>query len=94
MNGTHDNGKYWCPSGMLTLRPARFCNFCRELIAFRLLYRTGIIPGSTQQAFDTWKAMYRGPFFQRFGFTVPAPVPQTLKCETEAEKPVYEACVP
>jgi len=94
MNGTHENGKYWCPAGMLTLRPARFCNFCRELIAFRLLFRTGILTGSTQQAFDAWKAMYRGPFFQRFGFTVPAPVPQTLKCDAEAEKPVFEACVP
>ena len=53
-----------------------------------------MLPGSTQQAFDTWKNTYRSPFFARFGFAVPSPVPQTLKCEAEAEKPVYEACVP
>jgi len=94
MNGTHDNGKYWCAAGELTLRPARFCNFCRELIGFRLLYRTGLLTGSTQQAFETWRTMYRKAFFDRFGFSVPTPVPQTLKCSTEAEKPVYEACVP
>jgi hypothetical protein len=94
MNGTHDNGVAWCPAGELTLRVGRLCNFCRELTAFRLYYRTGLIPGTVQQAFATWKAMYRLPFFSRFGFSVPAPVPQTLRCDGEAEKPVYEACVP
>jgi hypothetical protein len=94
MNGTHDNGKYWCTAGDLTLRVSRLCNFCRELTAFRVLFRTGIIPGSVQQAFATWKAMYRQPFFTRFGFTVPTPVPQTLRCSGEADKPVFEACAP
>jgi hypothetical protein len=94
MNGTHDNGKYWCTAGDLTLRPARLCNFCRELTTFRLLYRTGLIPGNVTTAFNAWKATYRQSFFTRFGFTVPTPVPQTLKCTNEAEKPVFEACVP
>jgi hypothetical protein len=94
MNGTHENGKYWCTAGMLTLRPARFCNFCRELTTFRVLYRTGILTGTVQQAFDTWKAMYRTPFFQRFPVSVPDPVPQTVRCDGEPEKPVYEACMP
>ena len=94
MNGSHENGVYYCGSGTLTLRPARLCNFCRELTTFRLLYRTGILEGSTSEAFATWKGAYRGPFFQRFGFQVPSPVPQTIRCSGEAEKPVYEACVP
>jgi hypothetical protein len=94
MNGTHDNGKYWCTAGDLTLRVSRFCNFCRELTAFRVFYRTGLIPGTATQAFTTWKAMYRQSFFTRFGFSVPAPVPQTLRCSNEADKPVFEACVP
>ena len=94
-NGTHENGNYWCtPGTSLTLRPARFCNFCRELTTYRLLYRTGILAGSNQQAFGVWKAMYRQAFFRRFGFSVPMPVPQTLRCGNEPEKAVYEACVP
>src|SRR4029079_13367939 len=37
MNGTHDNGTVWCQMGdeqytTLTLRPQRFCNFCREMV--------------------------------------------------------------
>jgi hypothetical protein len=94
MNGTHENGKYFCTAGMLTLRPSRLCNFCRELTAFRVFFRSGLLAGSVQQAFGTWKAMYRTPFFQRFGFSVPTPVPQTVRCEGEAERPVYEACMP
>ena len=94
MNGTHENGKYYCASGMLTLRPSRFCNFCRELTAFRVFYRSGILTGSVQQAFAGWRERYRTPFFQRFGFSVPTPVPQTVRCAAEAERPVYEACMP
>jgi len=95
MNGTHDNGTYWCSAGTsLTLRPERFCNFCRELTTFRLFYRTDVLQGTTQAAFDSWKNMYRQPFFARFGFAVPNPVPQTVKCGNDAAQPVYEACVP
>ena len=95
MNGTHENGNYWCaPTTSLTLRPARFCNWCRELTAFRLFFRTGVIPGSVQQAFSTWASMYRRPFFARHPIIVPTPVPQTVACSGQAERPVYEACVP
>jgi hypothetical protein len=94
MNGTHENGKYFCTAGMLTLRPARLCNFCRELTTFRVFFRSGVLTGSVQQAFGAWKAMYRTPFFQRFGFSVPTPVPQTVRCDGEGERPVYEACTP
>jgi hypothetical protein len=95
MNGTHENGSYWCAAGdSLTLRVNRFCNFCRELTVFRLLFRTGILTGTNQQAFSTWASRYRQPFFRRFGFSVPMPVPQTLRCPTQMDRAVYEACVP
>jgi hypothetical protein len=94
MNGTHDNGTFYCAGESLNLRVDRFCNFCRELIAFRLLYRTEVIAAASEQtAFQTWKSTYRAPFFKRFGFSVPTPVPQTLTCSAGA-KPVYEACMP
>jgi hypothetical protein len=94
MNGTHDNGEAFCgPGETLTLRPSRFCNFCRELIAYRLLSRTEILAGNDTAAFQVWKSTYRQPFFKRFGFSVPTPVPQTIRCNA-GEKPVYEACVP
>ena len=95
MNGTHENGTYWCaPGASLTLRPARFCNWCRELTVFRLFFRTGVIPGSVQQAFSAWASMYRRPFFARHPIAVPTPVPQTVACSGQAVRPVYEACAP
>jgi hypothetical protein len=98
MNGTHDNGSFWCAEGdelytTLTLRPQRFCNFCREVIAFRVFERTGVLTGAA--AFDSWKSMYRTPFWDRFEFAVPEAVPQTVQCARNGpEEPVYEACVP
>jgi hypothetical protein len=99
MNGTHDNGSFWCEMGdemftTLTLRPQRFCNFCREMVAYRVFERSGVLSGMT--AFETWKAMYRTPFWERFEFSVPeGPLPQTVECNRgEAGKPVYEACMP
>ncbi len=69
------------------------CNFCREITAYRVFDRTRILPGTS--GFATWKSQYRTPFYQRFGFKVPATVPQTLKCpEESAARPVFEACVP
>ena len=93
-NGTHDNGVYYCSGESLNLRVNRFCNFCRELIGFRLFYRTEIIAGNETAAFAVWKSTYRQPFFARFGFTVPTPVPQTLTCMDNVAKPVWEPCVP
>ncbi|HEY0712423.1 MAG TPA: hypothetical protein VGF45_07105, partial [Polyangia bacterium] len=95
MNGTHDNGEAWCgPGQTLTLRPNYLCNFCRELTAFRLLQKTGVIPGNDAAAFATWKATYRAPFFQRFGFQVPPTVPATVTCMGQAARPVFEDCAP
>ena len=99
MNGTHDNGQVWCEEGderdtTLTLRPDRFCNFCREMIAYRVFERSAVLTG--MGGFTTWKSDYRGKFFERFGFVVPeGMLPQTVLCNRNgAPKPVYEACVP
>jgi hypothetical protein len=100
LNGTHDNGQFFCAataSGTypsLTLRvDDRMCNFCREITAYRVFDRARILPGTA--GFATWKSLYRTPFYQRFGFQVPATVPQTLKCpEDAAARPVFQACAP
>jgi len=100
LNGTHDNGQFFCQltsSGSypsLTLRSDdRMCNFCREITAYRVFDRTRILQGTT--GFATWKSDYRVPFYERFGFKVPSPVPQTVKCpEDSAARPVFQACVP
>lgn len=95
MNGTHDNGEAWCGAGQtLTLRPNYLCNHCRELTAFRLFQKTGVIAGNDAAAFATWKATHRAPFFRRFGFQVPPTVPATVMCSGQAAKPVFEDCVP
>lgn len=101
MNGTHENGQFWCAMGderytSLTLRPNvnRLCNMCREITAYRVFERTGLLAGTA--GLDTWKAMHRAAFFKRFGFSVPpGAIPQTLMCSRNgAAKAVYEACVP
>jgi hypothetical protein len=99
MNGTHDNGQFWCEEGdqrytTLTLRPDRLCNFCREVAAFRVFERTGLLSG--MGAFETWASMYRPVFYDRFEFVVPeGPIPQTVTCNQGGPaKPVYEACMP
>ncbi len=100
MNGTHDNGQFFCQAGSsggypnLTLRSDdRMCNFCREITAYRVFERARLLPGTS--GFATWKSDYRAPFYRRFGFKVPSPVPQTVKCpEDSAARPVFQACAP
>jgi len=94
MNGTHDNGEYYCGPGVsLNLRVNdRMCNFCREMTAYRVFDRTGLLPGTT--GFATWRSSYRGAFYQRFGFRVPSPVPQTFTCPGGSAQSLFEACVP
>jgi hypothetical protein len=99
MNGMHDNGEYYCPADAagrhpgLGLRVRRMCNFCREMTAFRVFERTGLLPESS--GFARWKNEYRPRFFARFGFDVPATVPQVVQCPNQAQaRPVFEACVP
>ena len=69
----------------------RMCNFCREIATFRVLQRGGILDG--EDAFDVWVADYRAAFFERFGFAVPDPVPQTNDVDDPASgTPIYEDC--
>jgi hypothetical protein len=94
MNGTHDNGEYYCDdsSVSLTLRPNdRLCNWCRELTAFRILDRTGVLSGGL----EAWARSYRSGFYQRFGFAVPDTVPQTFRCGMSGTPvALHEACEP
>jgi hypothetical protein len=98
MNGTHENGQYWCQPDdeqytTLTLRPQRFCNWCRELTGYHIFRRTGILPAS--DPFATWTSMYQMAFWDTFGFFVPETVPQLVECNRgETGTPVYEACMP
>ena len=87
MNGSHDNGMFY--GGDDLLRVDRFCNFCRELLAFRILEHTRVL-ADTATSFETWAASYRMPFYDAYGFSVPATVPQ----ENSLGEPRYEACVP
>jgi hypothetical protein len=99
MNGTHENGQFFCASGderygNLLLRSDHFCNFCREMTTYRIFERTSILTGT--DGFATWKAMYRPKFFERFGFFVPpGAIPQAVECNRNQDgKAVYHACMP
>jgi hypothetical protein len=97
MNGTHHNGTYYarddsgsCTPERCTLRAEdRMCNHCREITAFRVFERSGLVPGHA-----TWASEYRGVFYERFGFQVPAIVPQSNDRNNPANgTPIYEECV-
>jgi hypothetical protein len=97
MNGTRDNREYWCeiqPPPPLSLRATdRMCNFCREITAYRIHWRTGVLSGP--DPFGVWKSSYRAAFYARHGFKVPREVPQTVQCIGEpTARPIYEACLP
>lgn len=92
MNGTHDNATVFGGSGLLRTDD-RMCNFCREMTSFRVYERTGAI--ASPGAFDTWKADYRMPFYERHGFFVPSVVPQTNDVDAPGSgMPYFHACVP
>lgn len=102
INGTHDNGEYYsrddsgsCSATSCTLRSEdRLCNFCRETVALRVFQRAGILDVGSA-GFDVWVAEYRQPFYERFGFAVPDPVPQSNDVRNPAQgTPIFEACVP
>ena len=86
MNGTHDNWRTYGGDGRLRVTD-RFCNFCREMHTFRLFERIHVLDDPIS-AWDTWKTEYRESFFRRFGFQIPAPVPQ----ENSAGEPFFDAC--
>lgn len=87
MNGSHDNGMFY--GGDDNLRVDRFCNFCRELLAFRVLEHTRTLADNAT-SWSTWTTEYRAPFYERYGFSVPAPVPQ----QNSLGDPRYHPCTP
>lgn len=74
MNGGHDNADFFGGRGNLRVR--RFCNYCRELMVFRMFERVGILD-EPKSSYELWVDRYRAPFYARFGFSVPNEVPQT-----------------
>ena len=88
MNGTHDNALYYGGDGRLRVYD-RFCNFCAELVAFRLFERVGLLPDPATSWHD-WTERYRAPHYTRVGLLVPAAVPQ----ENSAGEAWFEPCVP
>jgi hypothetical protein len=88
MNGVQDNAQFFGGDGVL--RVARFCNFCRELVTYRLLERLQLLDG-----FDAWQEGYRADFYARYGFFTPPVVPQTNNVnDTAAGTPIYMPCTP
>lgn len=91
LNGTHDNAEYYGGDGLLRVED-RMCNFCREITAFRVYQRSGLLENG-DAGFETWTSEYRSAFYDEFGFAVPATVPQTNNVRMPANgTPIYEAC--
>jgi hypothetical protein len=91
MNGTHDNAQFYGGNGLLR-DDDRMCNFCREMTAYRVYSRSGIL-GDDAAGFEAWKATYRPKFYERFPLQVPAVVPQTNDVQNPAQgEPHYQAC--
>jgi hypothetical protein len=97
MNGTHDNGLYYarddagsCSESSCTLRVEdRMCNHCREITAYRVFQRSALL-----DEHDVWAQNYRTAFYERYGFKVPAVVPQSNdRNDPEDGTAVYEGCV-
>ena len=74
MNGSHDNKTLFGGNGQLRVYD-RLCNFCRELAAFRIYERIGILDDDATSWTD-WIAEYRTPFYEEFPFYRPDKVPQ------------------
>jgi hypothetical protein len=106
MNGTHDNGEYYasadssCEASSCTLRVEdRMCNFCREVTAYNIFSRSGVL-GNDEAGFEAWKGQYRAAFYQRFELQVPGVhftglLPQSNDIRSpEQGTQIFEACVP
>ena len=75
MNGSHDNATVFGGNGNMRSND-RMCNFCREVTAFRIFERSSVLTDPAT-SLDSWTNTYRTPFFTKFGFKVPTPLPQT-----------------
>jgi hypothetical protein len=88
MNGTRDDNATVF-GGDTSLRDSdRMCNYCREVTAFRLFERIHVLDDSFT-SYPIWEAKCRLPFFNQYGFKVPADVPQ----ESAPGVPVFHPCV-
>lgn len=91
LNGTHDNAQHYGGNGLLR-DDDRMCNFCREVTAYRIHSRSGVLTDD-RAGFLVWKSAYRAKFFERYPFAVPATVPQTNNVQSPGQgMAVYEAC--
>jgi hypothetical protein len=87
LNGAHDNSVLY--GGNNDLRAYnRMCNWCRELSAFRLYERTGVLANQAT-SWSTWVSTYRTAFYEELGFSVPDTVPQ----RNSAGKEWFVECV-
>lgn len=87
INGSHDNALLYGGNNLLRAED-RFCNWCRELIAFAAFERTGVLEAAT--AWDTWKGSYRSGFYDVIGFSTPSVVPQ----QNSLGEAKFDACEP
>jgi hypothetical protein len=74
LNGSHHNSDLYGGSNNLRTN-GRLCNWCRELVSFRIYERTYVLP-DIAESWDTWAVDYRAPFYEELGFFVPEVVPQ------------------
>lgn len=91
LNGTHDNATVYGGNGLLR-DDDRMCNFCREITAYRIHSRAGIV-ADDDEGFEVWKTSYRPKFFEKYPLRVPPVVPQTNNVQNPAQgMSFYEAC--
>ncbi|MBN1756853.1 MAG: hypothetical protein JW863_00960 [Chitinispirillaceae bacterium] len=86
MNGSHDNREFFGGNGQLRVYD-RLCNFCRELTAFWIYERLGVLENDVTSWAD-WIAGYRAPFYDEFPFYAPEKVPQ----ENSDRQPKWFPC--
>ncbi|HMJ52341.1 MAG TPA: M64 family metallopeptidase [Polyangiaceae bacterium] len=75
LNGSHDNATVFGGNGNMRSND-RMCNFCREVTTFRIFERSSVLTDPAT-SLDAWTNTYRTPFYTKFGFKVPTPLPQT-----------------
>jgi hypothetical protein len=86
MYGSDDNSVLFGGNGQLRVYD-RLCNFCRELTAFRIYERLGVLDNDATSWAD-WIAVYRALFYDGSPFNVPEKVPQ----ENSDRQPKWFPC--
>ncbi len=86
MNGVHHNADLYGGRGNLRTS-TRLCNWCRELVFFRVYERCGLLPDPLT-SYQQWVTEYRRGFYDAMGFSVPPRVPQ----RSREGRVWFEAC--